>query len=126
MAQPQTSTRQGLLATEHGLMQEAMEAHGRAQEILGGADAPDFDAYEEALQDISEKMVDVHVAMARAAVGARDVLTEEQREHLQEGMGMMQGMTGGGMMHGEGMQRDGSRMPHGDGGQMPHGGGAPH
>ena len=60
------------------------------------ADAPDFDAYEHALQEGSDFMVQAHVAMARAAEEVRKVLTDEQLEQLGSGMAMMHGMMGHG------------------------------
>lgn len=94
-------------------MTAAMSAHQEARQAVQG-DAPDFDAYEEALGHASEHMVQGHLAMARAAAESRDVLTEEQRTRLQEGMGMMQGMMGGsgmgdGMMQGRGQGRGAPR-----------------
>ncbi|MEX1258514.1 MAG: Spy/CpxP family protein refolding chaperone [Gemmatimonadota bacterium] len=82
------------------LMAVAMEAHGNAAAALEG-DSPDLAAYEQGLRESADRMVEAHVAMARAAVEARNVLTAEQREGLAGGMQMMQGMMGqgrGGMM----------------------------
>lgn len=92
-------------------MNAAMSAHENARQNLEGEN-PDFDAYEEALQEASTHMVQAHLAMARASVQARQVLTAEQRERLQQGMGMMQGMmgdpgTGPGMMRNRGPQGGG-------------------
>jgi Spy/CpxP family protein refolding chaperone len=83
-----------------------MEAHRTASAALQG-DSPDFDAYEEALQEGADRMVQAHVAMARAAAEARNVLTEEQREALGGGMQMMRGMMGPGRSEtmGPGMRR---------------------
>jgi Spy/CpxP family protein refolding chaperone len=88
------------------LMAQAMEAHGTARAALEG-DAPDLDAYARALRDGADRMVEAHVAMARAAADAREVLTEEQRQRLQGGMQMMEHMMGGGRsgMMGPGMPR---------------------
>jgi Spy/CpxP family protein refolding chaperone len=77
-------------------MGSMMEAHQNARAALEG-DSPDFDAYEEALQEGADRMVDAHVAMARAAAEARDVLTEEQHQRLQSSTQMMRGMMGPGM-----------------------------
>ena len=79
------------------LVAGAREAHQSAAAALEG-DSPDFEAYERALREGADRMVQAHVAMARAAAEARDVLTEEQRQGLQGGMQMMQGMMGGNMM----------------------------
>ncbi len=71
-----------------------MEAHRSARAALE-SDPPDIDAYEEALREGADRMVQAHVAMARAAAEARDVLTDVQRQELQEGMQMMRGMMMG-------------------------------
>ncbi|MFP3949071.1 MAG: Spy/CpxP family protein refolding chaperone, partial [Longimicrobiales bacterium] len=94
-------------------MTEAMSAHQEARQAVQG-DTPDFDAYEEALRHASEHMVQGHLSMARAAAESRNALTEEQRNQLQQGMGMMQGMMGGsgmgdGMMQGRGQGRGAPR-----------------
>jgi Spy/CpxP family protein refolding chaperone len=86
------------------LMAGAREAHQNAAAALDG-DSPDLEAYERALREAADGMVEAHVAMARAAAEARDVLTDEQREGLEGGMQMMQGMMGGGGMMGSGMGR---------------------
>lgn len=88
------------IQTEYGntmgpLMTQAMDAQRRAADALQG-DAPDFDAYKRALREGTDQMIDAHVAMARAAFEARQVLTEEQRTRLQSGMQMIQGMMGQG------------------------------
>jgi Spy/CpxP family protein refolding chaperone len=77
------------------LMAATMEAHQEAASALEGG-SPDFDAYERALRQAADQMVEAHVAMARAAAAARDVLTEEQRQQLQASMQMMRGMMGQG------------------------------
>jgi Spy/CpxP family protein refolding chaperone len=84
------------------LMARAMEAQARAAEALQG-DSPDFDAYESALREGTDQMIQAHVAMARAAFEARQVLTDEQRARLRGGMQMMQGMMGQGAAGGGGM-----------------------
>lgn len=94
-------------------MNAAMPAHTTAQQALHG-DTPDFDEYEDALREVADHMVQAHLNMARAAAEARGLLTEEQREQLQQGMGMMQGMMGGpgmggGMKGQPGMEH--GRMP---------------
>jgi VIT1/CCC1 family predicted Fe2+/Mn2+ transporter len=71
-------------------------AHESAAAALEG-ESPDFEAYERALSRGAEQMVLAHVAMARAATEACDVLTDEQRERLRGGAQMMQGMMGQGM-----------------------------
>lgn len=64
-------------------MQAAMAARARAREILT-EDAPDLAAYQGALQEASEQMVQLHVAYARAALEAREVLTPDQRTMVPE------------------------------------------
>ncbi len=76
-------------------MSAMMGAHQRARAALEG-ESPDLDAYEEALQEGANRMVQAHVAMARASAEARAVLTEEQRARIQGGMQMMHGMMGQG------------------------------
>ncbi len=77
------------------MSETVMQAHSRAQQALAGDD-PDFDAYESALRDAMDDMMKMHVEMARAAVEAREVLTEEQRLRLEDiGHGMMGGMMMG-------------------------------
>ena len=70
-------------------------AHEDVRAALEG-DSPDFVAYEHALQEGADLMVQAHVAMARAADEVRNVLTDEQLEQLGSGMAMMHGM----MQHG--------------------------
>ena len=103
-----------LSGTQQTHMERAAAAHARAQQALQG-DSPDFSTYESALKEAAEEMVQAHVAMARAAAQAREVLTEAQREQLGEGMGMMRGM----MMGGEGMKEGMMPRQPGMGGGMP-------
>ncbi len=70
-------------------------AHEDVRAALEG-DSPDFVAYEHALQEGADLMVQAHVAMARAAEEARNVLTDEQIEQLGSGMPMLYGMMGHG------------------------------
>lgn len=73
------------------MSESVMQAHTRAQQALAGDD-PDFDAYESALRDAMDDMMQMHVEMGRATVEAKEVLTEEQRLRLEEiGHGMMMG-----------------------------------
>lgn len=73
-------------------MSTAMSAHNAAKAALE-ADPADFDAYEQSLEAAANVMVQLHVAMARAQVETREVLTPEQRENLSERrMKMMPGM----------------------------------
>jgi Spy/CpxP family protein refolding chaperone len=73
-----------------------MSTHTAAAQALQG-DSPDFDAYQQDLQAAANIMVQAHVAMARAQVEARAILTPDQRERLEtRGMQMMQGVMGAG------------------------------
>ena len=75
-------------------MQAAMAAQQEAAVALEG-DAPDLDAYSAALREAADHMVVAHVAMTRATLDARGILTPEQREKLGDAMGGMHGMHGG-------------------------------
>lgn len=89
-------------AAEHQRhMQAAMAIHREAAQALHG-ESPDLDAYEEALQEASDHMIQAHLAMTRTALQARDVLTAEQREKLHDSMSMMHQMRSGGMAGGAG------------------------
>jgi Spy/CpxP family protein refolding chaperone len=78
-------------------MEAAMEAHRTAASILE-TETPDLTAYATALNQAADHMVMAHVTMTRTALEARDLLTPEQREQLDEGMSHGPGMHGG--MHG--------------------------
>lgn len=98
---PDQKTRLEALANEPGEgrqthMQAAMAARTRATKALS-ADAPDLQAYQNALEEAASRMVEVHVAVARAALDARAVLTPEQRSKIGEGMRLMGSMMCGGM-----------------------------
>lgn len=69
-------------------MQSAMAACRTAAAALEG-DSPDLEAYAVALNETADHMVMVHVAMARVALEAREILTAEQREKLRNMMGTM-------------------------------------
>ena len=77
-------------------MHAAMQAMQEAQRLLE-ADSPDWTRYEAQLREATNHHVQAHVAMARASVDARNVLTAEQRERLGTGMTMMREMMQGGM-----------------------------
>lgn len=82
-------------STTQTQMSAATASHGAAAESLQG-DPPDLEAYQRGLQGAANIMVQAHVAMARAAVEARGVLTPEQLERLRvEGTQMMHSMMGG-------------------------------
>ena len=72
--------------TQH--MQAAMAAHHSANALLD-ARSPDFAAYTARLKEATAHMVEGHVAMTKAAVAARDVLTPAQRESLKSSMARM-------------------------------------
>ena len=61
-----------------------MEAHQRAAELIAG-DETDFAGYEDALREAMGHLVSVQVSVARAALNARAVLTDEQRARLEGG-----------------------------------------
>ena len=82
--------RDELASTVQLQMTAMMSSHTAAAKALR-TDSPDFDAYQQRLQAAANIMVQTHVAMARAQVEARGVLTPEQVELLQtQGPGMMQ------------------------------------
>lgn len=86
-------------------MQRAMESHMAAAALLEG-DAPDFQGFEARLREAAEHVVEGHVAMARVAVEARQVLTPEQRTRLE---GLMDEMRGPGHHRMPGERRPGMR-----------------
>lgn len=96
-------------------MEGAASAGQKATAALQG-DAPDLKAYEADLQEAAQHMVQAHVAMTRASLDARVVLTPEQRKKLQEGTALMGSMMCG--MMGQGRMMSGG---HGAGAQFPHG-----
>ncbi len=80
---------------EHGQhAQAAMAAHQQAESSLE-SDAPDMDAYAEALQSAARHMAMAHVAMTRTALEARTLLSTDQREKVSDAMSMMRGMMQG-------------------------------
>jgi len=96
-------------ATRMAHMQAAMAARRSASEALSG-DSPDLKAYGQALQAAADEMVQAQVAMARARIDARAVLTPDQRATVESGMALMGAMRGG--MMDSGMMRGGT-MPGG-------------
>ena len=72
-------------------MSAAMQPMRDANAILQG-DHPDFNRYEAAVRQAAEHHVAAHVAMARAAVDGRAVLTGEQRARLHGAMDSMMPM----------------------------------
>jgi Spy/CpxP family protein refolding chaperone len=72
--------------SEH--MRLGMEEHRAANQLLQ-AGSPDFAAYTARMKQAAAHMAEGHVAMAKAGVEARALLTPEQRESLS---GMMEKM----------------------------------
>lgn len=97
-------------------MMQGMQGMHAASELLA-SDSPDLEAYAARLGEAASQMVQAHVAMARAAVAARQVLTPEQREQLSQARQMMHemapGMMGGGMTGGAMMGQGGGNGPGG-------------
>lgn len=75
-------------------MQAAMSAHQAAAEALQG-DEVDLGAYEAGLRQATDHMVTARMAMARAAVEARAMLTPGQLEKLDGLVSLMRHMHGG-------------------------------
>ena len=69
-------------------MRLGMEAHQAANQLLEAA-APDFAAYTAKMKQAAGQMAEGHVAMAKAALEARAVLTPAQREKVKTMMGQM-------------------------------------
>ena len=69
-------------------MQAGMTSYRAANEMLQ-ASTPDYNAYTAKLKDACAQMMEARVTLAKAAVGARAVLTPAQREKL---TGMMEQM----------------------------------
>ncbi len=84
-------------------MQAAMSVQADAAGALVGSE-PDMGAYERALQEAATHMVQAHMAVAKASVEARALLTPEQLAKLPEGAQLMNtmmcGMMGSGSMMG--------------------------
>lgn len=71
-----------------GHMRLGMESHRAANQLLEVA-SPDFAAYSAKLKEATAHLVEGHVAIARAAVAARSVLTAAQRQTLKDRMAEM-------------------------------------
>jgi len=69
-------------------MQAGINDFRSANQLLDAA-SPDFGAYSAKLKEGSMHMVEAHVALAKAAVGARDVLTAAQRDKMKSMMAQM-------------------------------------
>lgn len=72
----------------------AQEAYRRAADALQGGPA-DLRAYEQALQEAADAMVQAQVATARARSEAGEVLTPEQRKKLHESLALVDSMMCG-------------------------------
>ena len=85
-------------------MQAAMSVQMGATPALAGTQ-PDLDAYRKAMREAADHMVQAHMAVARASVEARALLTPDQLAKLPEGAQLMNtmmcGMMGGTMMGGQ-------------------------
>ncbi len=101
LTEDQISGLEALRSAGHGAhgehAQAAMAARAQASSALQG-DAPDLDAYSDAFTEAAGHMAMAHVAMARTAIEARELLTPTQREKVMGAMSMMKGMQG--MMNG--------------------------
>lgn len=94
-------------------MIQGMQAmHGAA--ALLAPSSTDLDAYAAQLGEAASEMVQARVAMARAGVAARDILTDDQRQRLATAREVMQSMGAGAM--------NGNAMGGGMHGGMIHGG----
>jgi Spy/CpxP family protein refolding chaperone len=69
-------------------MRLAMTTYQAANRLLEPA-APRFAAYSAKLKEAAGHMVEAHVAMAKAAVAARNVLTAAQRQTVKDRMAQM-------------------------------------
>jgi Spy/CpxP family protein refolding chaperone len=83
-------------------MQQAMQAHHVAMQALMN-DNPDTAAYQKNLQQAANDFVSAQVAMAQAYVNAREALTADQRQKLDEGAAMIHDLMEQGGMMGHGM-----------------------
>ena len=95
-------------ATMRQHMMQGMQGMQAASQRLT-SDSPDLEAYTAQLRESMDHMIQAHMAMARAGVEARQVLTPAQRERLSLARRMMHemqpGMMGSGMMQGGMMNR---------------------
>lgn len=64
-------------------MNQAMELHQKAAQILN-SDNPDWEEYEDVLEDMHKALIPFHVETAKLALEARGVLKPEQRTKLDE------------------------------------------
>ena len=69
-------------------MRLAMTTVGAANQLLTAA-TPDYVAYSAKLNEAAGHMIEAHVALAKAAVAARNVLTPAQRQTLTDHMAEM-------------------------------------
>jgi len=90
-------------------MRAGMEAAASAGTQLS-SNSPNFQAYETRLRQAADHMVQAHVALARGAVEARQVLTSDQQSRLATLRPAGHEMASGEMQPGQGMGR-GMMMP---------------
>ena len=92
-------------------MMQGMQGMRAASRLLT-SDSPDLEAYAAQLRESMDHMIQAHMAMARAGVEARQVLTPEQRERLSMARRMMHEMHPGMMESGtmEGGVMEGGMM----------------
>lgn len=94
-------------------MMQGMQAMRGASGLLAPS-STDLDAYAARLREAADHMVQARLAMARAGVASREVLTDDQLERLATAREVMQSMGAGGMnggMMGSGMMGGGSARP---------------
>jgi Spy/CpxP family protein refolding chaperone len=85
-------------------MEQLMAAHHKMSEIMQ-ANQPDLNAYESTMKEAAGHMTAMHLAVVRAGLEARALLTPEQRNTLSKTTAMMHSMMcgqGGMMQHGRG------------------------
>jgi hypothetical protein len=92
-----------------------MAAHQQAADLIVD-DETDLAEYEDTLREAMGHMISVHVSVARAALDARAVLTDEQRVRLEGAVAMMrhmESMRDGGMQGMSDEDSDAARHEHG-------------
>lgn len=92
-----TALRERTRDQQQAQMQAASDGCRTAASALEG-DAPDLDAYAEALNEVADHMVAAQVTLARTAIEARELLTAEQIGKLDDVLSTAHGPRSGGMM----------------------------
>ena len=95
-------------------MPMAKQAHQQAADLIAGGET-DLAEYEDTLREAMDHMISVHVSVARAALDARAVLTEEQRARFEGAVSMMrhtESMRDGGMQGMSDEDSDAARHEH--------------